>query len=125
MKRLISCILIVAGIIVFSIYGCFYSENVETEIKSTIGELKTEFKNGNFMSAESIAGQAQEKWHSLSENTIFIEDRECDCEIMMSLARIREMCRTQDDDIYIECAVLEELLEMYSSRQKPVLTNIF
>lgn len=125
MKRLISCSLIVAVIIGFSLYGYYYSANATENIKSSIEALMQRFEEGDYDAAQKAAQDARHEWAALSADTIFVEDTECDNEIQMSIARINELCVQRDDEIYAECRVLQELLDSYISRQQPTPANIF
>ena len=125
MKRLLGCVAITVLLIAFSVYGYFCSQNVSEEISVILSQVTDSFENEDYEKAISLANSAREKWYSLSENTVFVEDTECDNEITMSLAKICEMAEQESDDIYAECSVVKALLRTYVLRQQPIIANIF
>ena len=121
MGRMVTCAVIVAAMAAFAIFGYNYSDNRAKEIYITADEITQAIDNDNKQKAAEMAAYAEDIWRELSQDTIFVEDTECDNEIAMCLSRIRVFAENGEDDIYSECAVLKRLIELYIPRQQITL----
>ncbi len=124
MKRLLICSVIMTAVTAMSIYSYNYCENTATSISLTLSEISESCEKGDYETAQEKAKSARITWQNISENTVFVEDTECDNEISMTLARIEEMAKRQSDDIFYECTVADELLQTFITRQKPTWGNV-
>lgn len=125
MGRMTTCAAIVIAMVAFAIYGYNYSDNRAKQIYSTADEITQAADENDTKKAAEKAAYAEELWRGMSQDTIFVEDTECDNEIAMSLARIRVFAENGEDDIYSECAVLKRLIELYITRQQITLSSVF
>lgn len=125
MKRLILCLTLILSMSLFAFYAFFNCRTCAEEIKQEIKSAAECFKKEDYSTALGISDKAIDLWHKLSDRTIFVEDIQNDIEIEMTLARISEMARQKDDDIYEECRVLFTLLDSFIDKQTPTLANIF
>ncbi len=125
MKRLSLCVAIVASLILFSLYGLHYSDEKSEQILREIHSVGEYSRSGDTNSALKSARNAKKLWLELSDSTVFVESTEADNEIKMSLSRIILLAKSENDDLYTECAVLQGLIEMYVQRQRPTVANIF
>lgn len=125
MERMATCAAIVIAMVAFAIYGYNYSDNRAKQIYSTADEITQAADENDTKKATEKAAYAEDLWRGMSQDTIFVEDTECDNEIAMSLARIRVFAENGEDDIYSECAVLKRLIELYITRQQITLSSVF
>ncbi len=125
MKRLLICTLIITAVIGLCLYSYSYCEKTAQNISDTLSLMIISYDNSDYKSAEEYALTAKNQWHDISENTVFVEDTECDNEITMTLARIEEMVKRRSEDLYYECIVAKELLSTFVTRQKPTISNVF
>ena len=125
MGRMTTCAAIVIAMVAFAIYGYNYSDNRARQIYTTADEITQAADENDIKKAAEKAAFAEELWRGMSQDTIFVEDTECDNEIAMSLARIRVFAENGEDDIYSECAVLKRLIELYITRQQITLSSVF
>ena len=125
MGRMTTCAAIVIAMVAFAIYGYNYSDNRARQIYATADEITQAADENDTKKAAEKATFAEELWRGMSQDTIFVEDTECDNEIAMSLARIRVFAENGEDDIYSECAVLKRLIELYITRQQITLSSVF
>lgn len=125
MGRMVTCAAIVAAMVAFAIYGYNYSDNRAKQIYNTADEITQAAAEKDTKKAAEKAAFAEELWRGMSQDTIFVEDTECDNEIAMSLSRIRVFAENGEDDIYSECAVLKRLIELYITRQQITLSSVF
>ena len=124
MGRMVTCAVIVAAMAAFAIFGYNYSDSRAKEIYITADEITQAIDNDNKQKAAEMAAYAEDIWRELSQDTIFVEDTECDNEIAMCLSRIRVFAENGEDDIYSECAVLKRLIELYITRQQITLSSV-
>ncbi len=124
MGRMVTCAAIVAAMIAFAIFGYNYSDTRAKEIYTTADEITQAIDNDDIKKAAEKAAYAEDIWRGLSQDTIFVEDTECDNEIAMCLSRIRVFAGSGEDDIYSECAVLKRLIELYITRQQITLSSV-
>ncbi len=124
MGRMVTCAVIVAAMAAFAIFGYNYSDNRAKEIYITADEITQAIDNDNKQTAAEMAAYAEDIGRELSQDTIFVEDTECDNEIAMCLSRIRVFAENGEDDIYSECAVLKRLIELYITRQQITLSSV-
>ena len=124
MGRMLTCAVIVAAMAGFAIFGYNYSDNRAKEIYITADEITQAIDNDDKQKAAEMAAYAEDIWRELSQDTIFVEDTECDNEIAMCLSRIRVFAENGEDDIYSECAVLKRLIELYITRQQITLSSV-
>mgnify|MGYP002081446209 FL=1 len=113
MGRMVTCAVIVAAMVAFAIFGYNYSDNRAKEIYITADGITQAIDNDDKQKAAEMAAYAEDIWRGLSQDTIFVEDTECDNEIAMCLSRIKVFAESGEDDIYSECAVLKRLIELY------------
>ncbi|MBQ8789828.1 MAG: DUF4363 family protein [Ruminiclostridium sp.] len=125
MKRLSLCLALIISMALFGSYAFFSCKDCAVEIKQEIESAARCFKNEDYVTATEFSDKAIILWHKLSDRTVFVEDIQNDIEIEMTLARISEMARQQDDDIFEECRVLFTLLDSFIDMQTPTLANIF
>ena len=116
MGRMVTCAVIVAAMVAFAIFGYNYSDNRAKEIYITADGITQAIDNDDKQKAAEMAAYA--------EDTIFVEDTECDNEIAMCLSRIKVFAKSGEDDIYSECAVLKRLIELYITRQHLTLSSV-
>ncbi len=124
MGRIVTCAAIVVAMVAFAIYGYNYSDNRAKQIYNTADEITQAAAENDTKKAAEKAAFAEELWRGMSQDTIFVEDTECDNEIAMSLSRIRVFAENGEDDIYSECAVLKRLIELYITRQQITLSSV-
>ena len=125
MKRLTLCLILIPLMILFGAYAYFNCRECAREIKQEIRSAAECFKKEDFNAAIEFSDKAIDMWHKLSDRTIFVEDIQNDIEIEMTLARISEMVKQRDDDIFEESRVLFTLLDSFIDKQTPTLANIF
>ena len=125
MKRLTLCLSLIVIMTAFGAYAFFNCRGCAEEIKQEIKSVAEHFTKEDYETALGLSDKAIDLWHKLSDRTIFVEDIQNDIEIEMSLARISEMARRRDDDIYEECRVLFTLLDSFVDKQTPTFANIF
>lgn len=125
MKRFLFCLFLVFVMTGFGIYAFFSCKATANEIKQNIEAVSESFENEDYDTALIKADNAINLWHRFSDRTVFVEDVQNDIEIEMTLARISEMARRQEGDIYAECRVLYSLLDSFIDKQTPRFANIF
>ena len=125
MKRLTLCLTLILLMTAFGAYAFFNCKSCAEEIKQEVYTVAECFKKEDYDTALFISDKAIGLWHKLSDRTIFVEDIQNDIEIEMTLARISEMARQKDDDIFEECRVLFTLLDSFIDKQTPTFANIF
>ena len=117
MGRMVTCAVIVESMVAFEIFGYNYSDNRAKEIYITADGITQALDNDDNQKAAEMAAYAEDIWRGLSQDTIFVEDTECDNEIAMCPSRIKVLAKSGEDDIYSECAVIKRLIELYITRQ--------
>ena len=132
MGRITACAAIVIAMVAFALYGYNYSDTCARRIYLAADEITQAVdKTAGGAYPEGIekaiekADLAEQLWRKMSQHTIFVEDTECDNEIVMSLARIKVFAKNGEDDIYSECAVLKRLIELYITRQQITPASVF
>lgn len=125
MKRLIGCVIMAAVIFLFSIGAVWWCDKVTGDIKKDVAVIITATSDNDYDTAYKACLKAEGRWKDLSRKTVFVEDSDCDNEIIMSLSRIKQLCESRDEEIYTECTVLLELLDLFMQRQYPTLANVF
>lgn len=125
MKRIVTCVVIMAVAVCFSLYAFDECKKTSDGIKSDIASMLTALEDDDFATAVKYADSAELSWEHLSFGTVFVEDTECDNEIIMTLANIRSMCESEDEDIKTECERLYRLLDTFVNRQRVTWENVF
>lgn len=117
MGRMITCFVIFAALIAFSLYGFGYCNESVERLIAAADRIVLAAEENDVQKASELALEAENIWRQLSDGTVFVEDTDCDNEIAMSLSRIRVYAENADDEIYAECAVLKRLADLYITRQ--------
>lgn len=125
MKRLTLCLTLILLMSLFGAYAYSNCRECAEDIKQEILSAAECFKKEDYDTAIEFSDKAIDMWHKLSDRTVFVEDIQNDIEIEMTLARISEMAKQRDDDIYEESRVLFTLLDSFIDKQTPTLANIF
>jgi len=125
MKRMIGCLVLAAVLVGFALYAYNFTLKVTESIENEVKLVAQHFEEEDFSKALTCAETAKQSWKDFSEKTVFVEYPETNAEITLALARIEELVRRQNDDVYIECAALLSIINNYKNSQKPYTMSLF
>lgn len=125
MKRIVICCILTAVIFAGGITGMLYTSRVGDEIAESVREVKESFLAGDIEAARAAAEKASERWRKFRDFHILIADNGHALEITMSAERIERLLEAEDEEVTVECGVMEELITSYCREQEISLGNVF
>lgn len=102
-----------------------YTSRVGDEIAESVREVKESFLAGDIEAARAAAEKASERWRKFRDFHILIADNGHALEITMSAERIERLLEAEDEEVTVECGVMEELITSYCREQEISLGNVF
>lgn len=125
MKRIVICCILTAVIFAGGTAGMFYTSRVGDEIAENLRQVRESFLAGDTEAARTAADKASERWNKFRDLHILISDNGHALEITMSAERIKRLLETEDEEVTVECGVMEELIRVYCREQEIRLGNVF
>ena len=124
MKRIVLCLLMVGIMTATAITGLFCTESAVRDCRRFTAEIKEAFEAGDIQRAQKCAEELERRWSSFSELHIFIIDGGHALEISNVISRISAMVKAENEELPVECASADKLLELLGSEQRPDFFNI-
>lgn len=124
MKRVIFSAVLVVLMIGLGVWGLIYTKNVVSDSRSSLAQVSAAYENKDGAGAAEAAKALEQRWNKFCGAHIYISDNEHAMEITNLVARIRYLAQEMDDDLLVECAAADRLLELFGEEQNPNVFNI-
>ena len=125
MKRIVICCILAALILLGGIFGLVGTLKVGDDIKDGLKRITAAYESGDTETAKAAADEVAEKWRNFRKLHILITDNDHALEITMAAARIKQLLELGDDEVKVECGIMEELISDYCREQEVRAGNIF
>lgn len=125
MKRILLCGFLIIAMIILGAGSLYYTDTSAKEAEKTLEEVSLRFGRGETANAKSLALSLRTDWESYIGNHFFATDREHVMELTSMIARICALAEEEDPELTVECAVAEDLMEVYRQKNAVTLKNIF
>lgn len=125
MKRIVICCILAAVIFAGGIWGLFQTSRVGSDITEGLRQVTEAFEKGDLDNAKAAAESVSEKWLNFRRFHILITDNDHALEITMAAERIKKLLELEDEEVKVECGVMEVLVSDYCREQEIRPGNIF
>ncbi len=126
MKRSITILVILAGIIALSVGSLLYLKQVDAEISGLLNASCQSVEQGDFSHAAKLAEQTQEKWeHHETYLSIFVRHNDLD-EMTEVVAELKDYAEQKDAAMF--CASADKaasLIRHIYESELPTVKNFF
>lgn len=124
MKRIITCLIIAAVIFAGGTAALFYTGSTADKITGELERIEACWQEGDKEGAMEAAREMEQCWESFRKLHMLIADNEHALEITMSMAKITDMLKRDNEEFLTECNVMSELISVYKQGQLPTFTNV-
>ena len=125
MKRIILCISIVSCFILLSIFCLIHLKSCTEKISIQLENINYCLETDDTQGALAIARTLESDWVKSSKLALFYLEEEKVITISSSISRIISLINRENDEVYAECADLQEYVELIYETQIPYFRNIF
>lgn len=125
MKRIVICCILAAVIFAGGILGLIQTLRMGDSITDGLRRVTEAYDNGDMKEAKAAADDVSEKWENFRRLHILITDNDHALEITMAAERIKKLLELDDDEVKVECGIMEELISDYCREQEIRAGNIF
>lgn len=125
MKRIIICCILAAVILAVGITSLVYTVKTGDYIMENLRQVSECFEKEDMEGAKAAAKKVSDCWRGFRRLHILITDNDHALEITMAAERIERLLEQEDDEVMIECRVMEILVEDYCGEQEIRAGNIF
>lgn len=124
MKRVVLSGVLVAVMVALAVAGMIYTDNVIEDSRSSLAQVAAAYQENDGAGAAEAARTLERRWNGFCSTHIYISDNEHALEISNLVARILYLAQEMDDDLLVECAAADRLLELFGEEQAPSIFNI-
>jgi len=125
MKRIVVCCILSAAIFAGGIIGLIYTSKTGEYITENLHQVVSCYDQENMDGAKAAAARVSERWCVFRKLHILITDNDHALEITMSAERIERLLEQEDDEVKVECGVMERLISDYCREQEIRAGNVF
>lgn len=125
MKRIIVCCILASTILIGGILGLIYTEKTGDYITENLRQVTECYGKGDIEGAKAAAEKVSEKWSDFRCLHILITDNDHALEITMAAERIKRLLEQEDEEVMVECGIMERLVSDYCREQEIRPGNVF
>lgn len=125
MKRIVICCILTVVIFAGGITGLVYTSKTCEYITENLRQVVSCYEQEDIEGAKAAAERASDRWRSFRRMHILITDNDHALEITMASERIERLLEQGDDEVKVECGVMERLVSDYCREQEIRAANVF
>lgn len=125
MKRIVICCILAGVIFAGGIIGLIHTEKMKNGITDGLRRVTEAYEAGDTETAKTEAAEVAEKWRKFRRLHILITDNDHALEITMAAERIQKLIELENDEVKVECGIMEVLVSDYCHEQEIRAGNIF
>lgn len=125
MKRIVICCILTAVIFAGGITGLIYTSKTCEYLTENLHQVVSCYEQEDMEGAKAAAERVSDRWKSFRRLHILITDNDHSLEITMAAERIERLLELEDDEVKVECGVMERLVSDYYREQEIRVGNVF
>lgn len=124
MKRAVISIGIFVALVWLAVSSFLYIDHNAAELIDKMSDVLSAAEEEDFARAGVLIEDVDKHWDRFNSHRLFIIDTQHIMELTSTIARVKSLIRTEDDDVIVECETAIRLLDLYKDKQAITFYNI-